>query len=286
MVMGLDVGLQTYSVRNSFQHDSIGTLEAIAEAGYKNLQLTRVAATAAGVTHVAGTMSAAELKQRLDGLGMRVVSLHAGVNEQTDWDRLLAFNHELGSSSIIVPIAFYTDRASVLDYAHTLNRYGERCRKQGVDFQYHNHFQEFQVVDGQTIMDLLLEHTDKDLVKFELDTYWAARGGVDPAAWLRKLGDRCDIVHQKDIPTTAQPRDWFDHFGHDTHITLQMMYETQQPEQFTEIGEGTMDIPALIATMRQTGVWYILVEQDASARSELESIRVSYQNIVKLLGVA
>ena len=62
-----------------------------------------------------------------------------------------------------------------------------------------------------------------------------------------------------------------------------MMYETQHPEQFTEIGEGTMDIPALITTMRQTGVQYIFVEQDASARSELESIRVSYQNIVALL---
>jgi sugar phosphate isomerase/epimerase len=286
MAMGLDFGLQTYSVRNTFQHDALGTLETIAEIGYKNLQLTRVSATAAGVTHVAGAMSAAELKRHLDRLGLRVVSLHASVNEQTDWDRLLAFNQELGSSSIIVPITFYTDRASVLAYAETLNRYGEICRKQGIDFQYHNHFQEFQVIGGHTIMDLLLEHTDKNLVKFELDTYWAARGGVDPVAWLRKLGDRCDIVHQKDIPTTAQPLNWFDHFGHDTHITLQMMYETQSPEQFTETGEGTMDLPALIATMRQTGVRYILIEQDASARTELESIRVSYQNIVKLLATA
>src|SRR5262249_32274661 len=123
-----------------------------------------------------------------------------------------------------------------------------------VDFYYHNHFHEFQVLGGQAVMDLLLANTDSHLVKFEFDTYWAARGGADPVEWLLKLGNRCDLTHQKDLPSSAQPVNLFDVFGKDARITLQELLQTQKPEQFAEIGEGTMDLNTLIATMRQIGV--------------------------------
>jgi sugar phosphate isomerase/epimerase len=138
-------------------------------------------------------------------------------------------------------------------------------------------------MDGQTVMDLLLANTDEDLVKFEFDTYWATRGGADPEEWLLKLGSRCDLTHQKDLPTSAQPVNLFDVFGKDARITLQELLQTQKPEEFAEIGEGTMDLKALIATMRRIGVTYVFVEQDMTARDEIESVRISYQNIVPLL---
>src|SRR5439155_7823742 len=142
------------SVRQSLQQDAVGTLEKIAEIGYQHLQ---PAVHSAGTDSVAGALNAGELKKCLDRLGMDVQSIHARIDEQTDWDRMIALNHELGSSAIIVPIAFFSDRASVLDYARAFNRYGKICRDHGLGFYYHNHFQEFQVVDGQTVMDLLLE---------------------------------------------------------------------------------------------------------------------------------
>jgi sugar phosphate isomerase/epimerase len=283
MKMSLAFGLQLYSVRNALQRDSVGTLEQIAEIGYTNLQLTRVVATAAGITHVAGTMGAGELRRRVAGLGMRIVSLHASIDEQTDWDRLLAFTQEVGSASIAVPIAFFRDRSGVEAYARTLNRYGERCRAGGLAFYYHNHFQEFQVLGGQTVMETLLAQTERELVRFEFDTYWAARGGVDPVAWLRALGGRCGLAHQKDIPPTAQPLNWFDAFGHDAAITLQELLQTQRPDQFAEVGEGTMEVKALLAAMREVGVQYVFVEQDMSEKDEIESIRLSYRNMVQLL---
>jgi sugar phosphate isomerase/epimerase len=281
--MGLELGLQLYSVRSALQKDSVGTVETIAEIGYKHLQVNRPASSAAGTDHVVGTMSPGEFKRRADGLGMDIPSVHAQIDTQTDWDRLAAFTQELGSSAIAVPIAFYTDRASVLEYARALNQCGERCRRHGLRFYYHNHFHEFQVVEGQTIMDLLLEHTDHDLVSFELDTYWAVRGGADPVEWLLKLGARCDLTHQKDLPVTARPTSWFDVFGREARITLRELLQTQRPEQFAEIGEGRMDVAALLRTMRRIGVQYVFVEQDVSARDELESIRVSYRNMVGLL---
>ena len=278
--MSLDFGLQLFSVRKSLQQDAAGTIEKIAEIGYRQLQ---PAIHGTDLEHVAGSLTVSELKKLVDRLGVSIQSIHARIDDQTDWDRMIALNHELGSSAIAVPIAWFTDRESTVDYAHALNRYGEVCRKNGLRFYYHNHFQEFQVYDGQTVMDLLLDNTDKDLVSIEFDTYWAARGGVDPIEWLLKLGDRCDLTHQKDLPATAQPLNYFDRFGKDARITLEQLLQTQEPEQFAEIGEGTMNLKQLVATMRQIGVQYVFVEQDQTARDEIDSIGVSYRNIVELL---
>ncbi|MCZ8513876.1 hypothetical protein O9H85_15840 [Paenibacillus filicis] len=44
-----------------------------------------------------------------------------------------------------------------------------------------------------------------------------------------------------------------------------------------------MNIGKLIGTMRKVGVKYIFVEQDMSERAELESIQISYRNMVQLL---
>lgn len=282
--MTLEFGLQLYSVRESLKQDNVGTLEKIAEVGYKNLQLTRVSATNDGIEHVAGTMSAAELNHHMERLGMKIVNIHARIDEHTDWERLIAFNQEIGSAALLIPMGYFTDKQSALDYARTLNKYGEICKKQGIDFYYHNHFQEFKLVDeDKTILDVLIENTDKNLVKFELDTYWAVRGGADPDAWLFKLGDRCDITHQKDLPAGISPVNWYDYFGLDANITLNEMLQTQKPEHFTEVGEGIMNIGKLIGTMRKVGVKYIFVEQDMSERAELESIQISYRNMVQLL---
>jgi sugar phosphate isomerase/epimerase len=96
------------------------------------------------------------------------------------------------------------------------------------------------------ILDTLLEHTDKELVKFELDTYWAVRGGEDPVHWLRKLGERCNLLHQKDLPASVKQVNFFDIFGVDSQYTLDILYKTQKPEKFTEIGEGILDINSYI----------------------------------------
>jgi sugar phosphate isomerase/epimerase len=281
--MNPELGLQLWSVRESLQQDAVGVIEKIAEIGYKHLQPAVHGVGTDDVEHVAGSLNASELKRLADRLGLGVQSIHVRVSDETDWDRMISLNQELGSSAIIVPIAWFTDRASTVEYAHALNRYGEVCRKHGIDFYYHNHFHEFQVMGGQTVMDLLLANTDPVLVKFEFDTYWAARGGADPVEWLLKLGNRCDLTHQKDLPSSAKPVNLFDVFGKDARITLQELIQTLNTDQFAEIGEGTMDLKGLIGTMRRIGVKYVFVEQDMTAMDEIESVRISYQNIVPLL---
>lgn len=283
--MGLDLGLQLYSVRESLQQDPAGTLEKIAAIGYKNLEIARVRTTDKGIEHIIGNWSGNEVKRCLDGLGMKMISCHALIDAKTNWDQLIAFNLEIGSKAIVYPLAFYITKQDVLTFAGKLNEYGQICKRYGIDFYYHNHFHDFQVFEGQTVLDLLLQNTDQALVKFELDTYWAVRGGVDPIVWLWKLGDRCDLTHQKDLPCTAKPVNWFDVFGKQSTITIDGLLKTQHASQFTEIGEGILNIKSYIEAMRAINVKYVFVEQDKSM-GELASIEISYKNMVQLLRAA
>jgi sugar phosphate isomerase/epimerase len=92
------------------------------------------------------------------------------------------------------------------------------------------------------------------------------------------------MLHQKDLPATAQPINWFDVFGANSRITIDELYQTQDPAHFTEIGEGTMNIAAIIEAARSIGsARYILVEQDATANDEVESIARSYRNLERIL---
>ncbi|KIL41651.1 hypothetical protein SD70_05915 [Gordoniibacillus kamchatkensis] len=275
--MSLQFGLQLYSVRDELKKDYWGTLEKVAAIGYKNLEIA---------IHNADEglePNATEFRKRLDALGMKVVSSHIGPLDR--YDDIIAYLHELGCSSIGLGIAFFKNKQDVLDACQVLNRHGEAYKKGGIDFHYHNHYQEFQKFDGEYVMDIILENTDKDLVKVELDTYWAVRGGVDPIAYLKKLGDRCDLVHQKDLPAGVKQVNLVEAAGDNAEITFESFVKSVDVNDFAEVGEGVLDIGGIIGAAREIGAAkYMFVEQDLSSRNQLESVAISYRNISKLFG--
>lgn len=283
--MSLELGLQLYSVRNELQKDPIGALERVAEIGYSQVELAIHYSDAAGVGgYSLYGVGAAELKRTFDRLGLKPMNAQLFPIETVNWDNLVPFCQEIGMPAVSISMHMFQNYQQTLDFAATLNRCGEFCRKHGLDFYYHNHFQEFQKFDGEYVMDLLLKHTDPALVKFEFDTYWALRGGIDPSAYLRTLGSRCDLAHQKDMPATAEPVNWFDFFGPDAEITLDKKLGTSSTDQFIEIGHGVMDIPAIIRTIRDMGVVRtIFVEQDFTALNQLDSAKINFIHMSKLL---
>ncbi|MCB9420060.1 MAG: sugar phosphate isomerase/epimerase [Ardenticatenaceae bacterium] len=277
------LGLQLWSVRNALQEDYLGTLEKVAEIGYKNLELITTV-TDKGLIF-GNDLSATQLKRYLEDTGLRAVGCHIVPVPGMNWERVVADLKELGVHHLGCAIAFFNNRQEVLDFCKTFNKDAEFCKKNGIQYHYHNHFHEFQAFEGESIFDTMLDNLDKDLVLIEFDTYWAMRGGQDPVAWIKKLGHRCDLLHQKDMPAEAQPVNWFDHFGPERKLGLGELIETTAGDsQFTEVGQGVMDIPAILEAGRTYGqVEYIFVEQDKSARSELESIAISYNYLSELL---
>jgi len=80
-----------------------------------------------------------------------------------------------------------------------LNYLGKLCHENGLEFCWHNHDKEFIPMESGLPFDFLMNNTDPDLVKCELDIYWVTKGGADPLLMLRKYKGRYIILHIKDM---------------------------------------------------------------------------------------
>ena len=162
------IGVQLYTVRAEMAKDFEGSLEKVAAIGYKEVEF-------AGYYN----KSPKDVRAILDRYGLAAPSAHASLADiQTKLDQTIETAKAVGHRFLICPYLVDKDRGTLDDYkrhAETFNRAGEACRKAGIQFGYHNHDFEFEAKDGKLPYDLLLEETDKDLVKMELDIYWIAK---------------------------------------------------------------------------------------------------------------
>jgi sugar phosphate isomerase/epimerase len=121
---------------------------------------------------------------------------------------------------------------------------GREYRQRGLTFGYHNHHVEFMPVEGVVPYDYMMERTDPDLVKIELDLGWLALAGADPVAYLRKYAGRVISCHLKD---------------YDASIT------TDVPQRkLVEPGAGDIDFGAALAAMNATSVTHGFIEIDVT----------------------
>lgn len=276
--MSIRVGLQLYSVRNSLAADPWGTLEAVAEAGYKTVEAANHnARTDPGVGF---GVSAADLRAKLDGLGLSIVGCHINPLDVSILPQALEYQAELGNTQIGCDIEFfpYMDRDFILRRAEVFNQVGELCQQYGLHYYYHNHFQEFQRFGDEYVYEIILENTDPALVKIEMDTFWMYRGGQDPLPWMERYADRIILLHQKDFPANApQPLNMYEGVvDPDASIDMDLFMAVKEPRCFAEIGTGILPIQDIIdAAAKLPALEYMILEQDHTQMSELDSIRTS-----------
>jgi sugar phosphate isomerase/epimerase len=280
LTMTVSIGLQLYSVRNSLARDAWGTLARIAEAGFTHLEAANHdALNDAGVGF---GVSAAELRTHLADLGMSIVGCHINPLELDILPGVLDYRAELGNTQIGCDIEFfpYGDRDYVKHRSEVFNSVGALARERGMRFYYHNHFQEFQRFGDDYVYDLILEYTDPDLVKLEMDTYWMYRGGQDPIEWMKKCADRVVLLHQKDFPADSPlPLNLFEGLISPTsNIDYGVFERNKDPRCFTEIGTGVLPIQDILNTAGTLpAVDYLMLEQDHTALDEIDSISISRQ---------
>lgn len=240
----LKLGLQLYTVREEMEKDFEGTLKKVAELGYQGVEF-----------HTFFGRSSAEVKKLLDENGLVSIGTHTPYDRmQNALDEEIAYNKEIGSSSLIVPYLGEEQRKwdEVFD---NLKRIGEKCAAQGATLLYHNHDFEFTETRGEeTVFDAMYEAVPADLLKVELDTCWVYFAGYDPVEYIEKYAGRLPIVHWKDVKRK----------------------EDGTP-QTVELGAGEVNLEAVAEAADQAGVEWIVVEQDFCERPPLESIAASME---------
>jgi len=249
-VAKIPVALQMYTVRDIAKDDLPGALRRVAEIGYKGVEL-------AGT----GGLSAGELKGILFDLGLEIAANHVGLEQlENNLEEVLDYNAELANDYIVCPYIPEGRRRTAADYrslAEVLNSIGLECQDRDLQFCYHNHAFEFEKFDGLFGLDILFDATFADVVKAELDVYWIAYGGERPVEYIRRYADRVPLVHLKDLAA-------------------------DEKRSFAEVGEGILDMPAIVQACRDARVDWLIVEQDVCKRPPLECAAISLRNLKQM----
>jgi sugar phosphate isomerase/epimerase len=253
------VGVQLYTVRRVLPKKPLETLRAIEQIGYREVECTGDNLDAIWPS----------LKQT----SLKAVSVH--LNEQLflhQQEKLPAALEDAGKHGfeyVVCPWIEPKDRGGVemiRKLGQTLNEAGEICRKSGMSLCYHNHAFEYRPTPEGRLLDVLMKTTDPKLVSLELDVMWASVAGVDPVSVLKQYGDRIPLVHLKNVaPGTAQ-----------------RFNEEIPKEAFRELGNGAVDIPAVLRAAKEAGVKHYFVEQDETPGDPLQSLRASFQYLESL----
>lgn len=258
------IGLQVWTVRNEMEADLPKTLKAIADAGYKQVELGKV-------------MDSGETIKMARDLGMEVRSSFF------NWESIASPNDNAPSVDEIIEeakkqeleyLVFGYIGKSARDTADklrkitdTANMAAEKVAAAGMKMSYHNHSFEFEPIDGEkTGFDIFMERFE-DKINFELDVFWAAIGGWDPVETLKRLGKRVGQVHLKDLKG-----------GNGT-----IYDEGKVPhDAFQEVGDGVLDMEAIMEVALENGVEQFHVEQDQSP-DPIASIQQSQKYVMKNL---
>ncbi|WP_431278323.1 sugar phosphate isomerase/epimerase family protein [Leifsonia poae] len=184
--------VQLFTVRDAVAQGLEATLDRLADIGYHEVELYDFVDQPARFA---------------DALARSTVRAPVGHAPflHLDWTRIFDAASTLGLTTVINPssaAASWSDPDYSLRLADTLNDAADQARAYGLTVGYHNHSYEFENLRGDEPAFLGFAHRLDPRVVLEVDTYWAAVGGVNVIELLTELGDRVRYLHVKDGPLT------------------------------------------------------------------------------------
>lgn len=253
------IGLQLYSLRDVIKNDIKSIISKVAAIGYKEVETFSYSAK-----NGFWGLDAKAFKALLDQYGMNSPSGHFEMGEymsgkNTDvLKQYIDAANILGSTYVTVPWLNDNVRKTADDYkkiAAKLNEAGTLCKASGLKIAYHNHDFEFKKFGDTTGFDILLNETDKKLVDFELDLYWAVRSAVNPLDLFNAHPKRFTMFHVKDMDKTNKALN-------------------------AEIGQGSIDFKNILTGAKQAGVKHYFVEHETNYKPDvMGSVKTSFDYV-------
>lgn len=256
-------GLALYTVRDLMTKDARATLQAVAQAGYVNVE-------SAGYNNGKFyNLTPVEFKALLDEMKLTPISAHQGSVTFDNIDQQIADLKTAGFKYFVVPVPpmglFQYDavnkklgmKGGAKNLAEILTKLGTKCKAAGLELLYHNHDFEFSKdEEGNVVLDYLLEHCDPSVVNFQMDLYWVTKAGKDPVDYFKRYPGRFKIWHVKDMDDQGR---------------------------FAPVGNGHIDFKRILANKKLSGMKYYYVEQDACFNeTPLEAIVISHKGLANI----
>lgn len=241
------IAVQLYSVRNELAEDFEDVINKIAAMGYAGVEI-------AGLP---GCISFQQAVKAIKNTGLAVSSafmaLPVNPNKKFIFENLAI----LGTKYLVVgkgEPAFKT-MDLIKRSCDDFNNAAEEAAKNGIKLFIHNHWWEFEDLNGEPVYKLMLKNLSGK-INFEIDTYWVKVAGKDPAAIVKEFGSRSALLHIKD--------------GSGVKGDLNMK----------AAGQGAMNFMPIFEASAKAAEW-LITEFDACETDMLQAVKESYDFIAE-----
>lgn len=236
------ISIQLYTVREVAKDGNhLSVLQRIADIGYQGVE-----------GHGYG-MTPTEFRQTVEDMGMKVSSYFGPFPDPDQISEFIDTAKALGVTQTVSGL-WIEDYDSVDSIKRTADRVTpamNTLRENGLNFSLHNHWFEFEPVEGRLAIEHLVEMAPE--VNLEIDVYWcAAFGANDPAEVVHRYRDRAPLLHIKDGPL-------------------------EKGKAHVAVGSGKMDIPKTIAAADPNVLEWLVVELDECDTDMLTAVEESYK---------
>lgn len=270
----LPVGIQLYSVRDAMEKDFAGTIKAIADMGYDQVEFAGL------FDH-----SAEEVKAICAEAGVTPISAHVGLGiVLPDVAGVVKTYADIGCKYMVIPwigSEYLPGGEKYNEFLGQIKTVAAELHKYGMKLCYHNHDFEFQKIDGKNKLDILYADTDPADLQTQIDTCWANVGGEDPAEFVKKYTGRAPLVHIKDFVGQKSNNMYGLIDGGKTENVAE---EPAVLFELRPVGSGVQEVAAIIVAAEAAGAESVIVEQDQPSlgKSSMECAEMSINYIRSL----
>ena len=254
----IGVQMSTIAPAKMPHFDAYESMGKLADIGYHCVEISQVPMTAENV---------AGFRKAIDELGLNVSSCTASTSPMLpgmpgeflcnpdDYKKIVEDCRKLDCDMLrigMLPMTCMGNYQKAVDFAKEANEYALKLKEDGIDLYYHNHHVEFVRYDGEFLLDIIRANAPAlgHLKDYRIGEMPIPEGGVD---FTSKEG------------------------------MMKFMSNFTNIVQFAEVGEGTLDMPAIIQAGLEGGGEYFLVEQDdCYGRDPFDSLKISHDNLVKM----
>ena len=267
--LDLPLGFMLHAVRVLAAADLAGTLRRVAALGYTEVELVSFRGYASPAPRDGfgplAPMPPAQVRAVIRDAGLSVASAHFKFEEFEDariegsiaWAKGVGLQYMTVSD---VPAAATRDEWQLRFDA--LDRLGARVRRDGLQLALHTQNDFWRDIDGAMVIDHLLRHVPADRCAVQLDLSTTQSMGVDPVAFLARHRGRVFALHLRDASAPAQRG------GYVFSVPL---------------GQGALDLRAIIDAARAAGVRKYIVEMQMQAPADpVEGLRLSADYLRRL----
>jgi sugar phosphate isomerase/epimerase len=244
------IGTQLWCVRKQLATDIPGTLNALAAAGYEGVELEN-----------AFKRPGAEWRQHLDAAKLKACGFHHTLAE-LQGDKLAAtieFNQAIGNRNLIIRSLreeIYKSADLLKQTADAVNEAAEKVKPHKMRVGYHNHFLDFNRIDGEYWWNRFADATSKDVI-LQLDTGNASEvEGVGLVGFIRRNAGRTVTMHVKP-------------------------YSKKNPNAY--LGADELEWPGIMTAAETVGgtEWYI-IEYEKEGVPPVEALKANLEGFRKL----